>query len=185
MEILVLAEPLTQASVLDFDTLVHAHARFVLNVAYSVLQNNEDAEDVVQETFLRAFRSGEWARIDRMRAWLARIAWRLAINRAHQRSAQRSASESEDVIEALPSRGKGADDLLLMKEREVLLGQLLRTLPSELREAFTLLTVEGMTSSEAAEILSISESSVRDRWLRARRVLKDKLSARIGRMHGS
>jgi len=47
------------ADILDFDALVHAHARFVLNVAYAVLRNSEDAEDAAQGTFFNAFRSGD------------------------------------------------------------------------------------------------------------------------------
>ncbi len=186
MENVILAEtPVREVSAVDFDALVYAHARFVLNVAYSVLRNAEDAEDVAQETFFRAFRSGEVEKVERMRAWLARIAWRLALNRRHQRSGRRQDDVFGDVIPTLPSPVRGAEEILLMKERETLLAGLLRRLPRDLRETFALLTVEGMTSAEAAEVLDISESSVRDRWARARKLLKEKLAALIGGSYGS
>ncbi len=185
MENVILAEmPLTHAGAVDFDALVYAHARFVLNVAYAVLRNAEDAEDVVQETFLRAFRSGETEKVERMRAWLARIAWRLAVNRLHQRSDSRRRDDYENLIESSPAKEMGAEELLLMKERETLLARLLQSLPGDLRETFTLLSVEGMTSAEAAEVLGISESSVRDRLFRSRKLLKEKLAALVEGKHG-
>ena len=58
------------ADTLDFDALVFAHGRFVLNIAYSVLRNPQDAEDIAQETFFRAFRAG---RLEQNRAY-ARLA---------------------------------------------------------------------------------------------------------------
>jgi DNA-directed RNA polymerase specialized sigma24 family protein len=81
MEKMILAEmPLASScdtETLDFDTLVYTHGRFVLNIAYSVLRNSEDAEDLVQETFFRAFRSGDLGKVTHIRAWLGRIAWKL------------------------------------------------------------------------------------------------------------
>src|SRR5512147_1606632 len=65
----------------DFESVVHEHARLVFKVAYSVVRNVEDAEDCVQETFLRAYRSGDLPEINDPKAWLARIAWRVAIDR--------------------------------------------------------------------------------------------------------
>ena len=82
MEKVILADsPLTRAGAVDFEALVHLHARFLFKVAFAVLRNAEDAEDVVQETFFRAFRSGKAEKVERIRSWLARIAWRLALNR--------------------------------------------------------------------------------------------------------
>jgi RNA polymerase sigma-70 factor, ECF subfamily len=162
---------------LDFKTLVYAHGRFVLNIAYSVLRNSEDAEDVVQETFFRAFRSGDLDKIEHIRAWLGRIAWRLALNRARSRSGKQQTVQSEDLLRTMPSREAGAEELLIGRERAILLGRVLLSLPRDLRETFVLLAVEEMTSRSAAEILRIPESSVRNRLLRARVLIKEKLAA--------
>ncbi len=167
--------PVARSTTLDFDSLVHTHSRYILNIAYAVLRNSEDAEDVAQETFFRAFRSGELGKVERIHAWLGRIAWRLAVNRWHQRSAIQQRFQPVDLLRALPAPGVRADELLIRKERGVLLENLLGSLPRNLREAFVLLTVEEMTSRNAAEILGIPESSVRDRLSRARRMLKEKL----------
>ncbi len=178
MEKLILAEtPVARSATLDFDSLVHTHGRYILNIAYAVLRNPEDAEDIAQETFFRAFRSGDLGKVERMHAWLGRIAWRLAINRLHQRSGIQRRVQPEDFLRTLPAPGTGADELLIRKEREVLLERLLTSLPRDLREAFVLLTVDEMTSRNAAEILGVSESSVRDRLSRARKLLKEKLGS--------
>lgn len=162
---------------LDFESLVYAHGRFVLNVAYSVLRNSADAEDVVQETFFRAFRSGNLEKIEHMQAWLGRIAWRLALNRARSRTGKQHNFQSEDLLRTMPSREAGAEESLIRRERANLLERILLSLPGDLRETFVLLTVEEMTSRNAAEILGIPESSVRNRLFRARTLIKEKLAA--------
>ncbi len=161
----------------DFNALVYAHGRFVQSIAYSVLRNVEDAEDIAQETFYRAFRSGDLSKIEHMRAWLGRIAWRLALNRARSSSDERQKIQPDDLLRTLPARESGVEEALIRKERVILLERVLLSLPRELRETFMLLAVEEMTSQSAAQILAIPESSVRDRLSRARRIIKEKLIA--------
>jgi DNA-directed RNA polymerase specialized sigma24 family protein len=68
------------------ETAVREHARLVYRIAYSVLRNPADAEDATQETFLRALRCGERiAGVQDQKAWLARIAWRVAVDREKTR----------------------------------------------------------------------------------------------------
>ena len=180
MEKMILAEmPIASScdsGALDFEKLVFAHGRFLLNVAYSVLRNTEDAEDTVQETYFRAFRTGNLGKVEHMRAWLGRIAWNLALNRSKKRSGNREQVRSDDLLRTMPAHETGAEELLIRKERADLLDRLLCSLPRDLRETFILLTVEEMNSRNAAEILGISESSVRDRLSRARKLMKEKLA---------
>jgi RNA polymerase sigma-70 factor (ECF subfamily) len=185
MEKVILAEtPLTRAAAVDFEALVNAHARFVFKIAFSIVRNAEDAEDVVQETFFRAFRSGDVNKVERMRAWLARIAWRLAVDRIRRRSTNRRDERSEDLLLLLPANAVGAEEALLNAERQALLERLLRALPHDLRETLQLATVEGMTSAEVAELLGIEESSVRTRVSRARKQLKERLAAMMEGNYG-
>ncbi len=64
-----------------FAVLVERHSRFLFRVAYSVLRNVPDADDAVQETFLKLYRGGRWQHIENERAFLARAAWRIAVDR--------------------------------------------------------------------------------------------------------
>ena len=165
------------ADTLDFDALVFAHGRFVVSVAYSVVRNSEDAEDVAQETFFRAFRAGDLGKVEHMRAWLGRIAWRLALSRSRNQSRDQRRIHSDELLRTLPSQEAGAEELLIRKERGALLERILQSLPCDLRETFVLLAVDEMTSRSAAEILGIPESSVRNRLFRARGLIKEKLAA--------
>src|SRR3982750_1180116 len=70
-----------------FAALVMRQSRFVFGVAYSILRNPHDAEDVVQEVFLKLYRGGAWRNIVDERAFLARAAWRMAVDRLPKRPA--------------------------------------------------------------------------------------------------
>jgi len=67
----------------SFASSVPRQSRFVFRVASAMLRNSHDAEDVLQETFLKLYRSGAWRQIDDEPAFLARAAWRQAIDRRH------------------------------------------------------------------------------------------------------
>jgi RNA polymerase sigma-70 factor, ECF subfamily len=155
-----------------FERLVSEHAQTVFHVAYSVLHNAHDAEDVVQETFLKVFKRGRIHEIENPKAWLARIAWRTALDMTtnHQRAYvvdQDTAATSDSDPE------RTASDV---QERE-LLYKMIATLPDELRCALVLSTVKEMNSREIGEVLKIPETSVRTRLSRARQILRDKFAS--------
>jgi RNA polymerase sigma-70 factor (ECF subfamily) len=168
----------------DLESVVREHARFVFKVAYSILRSVEDAEDVVQETFLRVHRSGELPNIREVRPWLARIAWRAALDRVHPRPEIELESLTEAGFQA-HAKGAGAEQLLVQQEQVALLHRLIVTLPEELRHALVLSTVEEMSSVEIGKVLGIPEGTVRTRLLRARQMLKQKLAAWMEGGHGS
>jgi RNA polymerase sigma-70 factor (ECF subfamily) len=85
-----------------FESLVFRQSRFVFQVAYAMLRNPYDAEDVVQETFLGIFKSKAWRQMKDERAFLARAAWRQAVDyrRAHPH-------RSEQVFDSIPEPNIG------------------------------------------------------------------------------
>jgi RNA polymerase sigma-70 factor, ECF subfamily len=163
----------------DLESVVHEHSRFVFKVAYSVLRNVEDAEDAVQEAFLRAHRSRDLPNIREMKSWLARIAWRVAVNRIHQRPKADRVELTQAGFQAR-SQEANAEQLLARQEEAALLHRLIVTLPEELRHPLVLSTVEELSSVEIGKMLGIPEASVRTRLFRARQMLKEKLSAWMG-----
>jgi RNA polymerase sigma-70 factor (ECF subfamily) len=174
---LALADTLQQTNLLD--SVVRQHARMVYRIAYSVLHSAADAEDVVQETFLRALRSGnKITRIEDHKAWLARIAWRVAVERRGK--LEQSDVRSEEATAVLLSPGNSADRVLLEKERSELLQQFIAALPDQLRDPLLLLTLEELLPLEVAATLGISEAAVRSRPFRARKILRERLLARMG-----
>ncbi len=155
------------------EAAVREHSRLVYRIAYSVLRNHADAEDATQDTFLRVFRyAKKLAGIDDPKAWLARIAWRAAVERRGK--VARTGLGLEQVAE-LPSRNVRADQVLLESERSALLDRLIAALPEQLRDPLVLSSLQEISPREVAVILGISEAAVRARAFRARQILKGKL----------
>src|SRR5262245_4441051 len=93
----------------EFETRLVESARLAFRVAFSVLRHRQDAEEVAQEAFVKAYRRfGQLRDRDRFRAWLVRMTWRLAIDR--QRSERRRAAREQD--RESPPRATAADDVL-------------------------------------------------------------------------
>lgn len=167
----------------DFESVVHEHARLVFKVAYSVVRNVEDAEDCVQETFLRAYRSGDLPQVQDPKAWLARIAWRVAIDRVKKHPVEALEELEEKGFEAV-SNVESVDLGLIEDEKVSMLHKLMATLPEDLRQTLVLSTVEEMSSAEVGKVLGIPETSVRTRLFRARQLLKEKLASMMEGKNG-
>jgi len=160
-----------------FAALVNRQARFVFRVAYAVLRHAHDAEDVVQETFLKLYRAGGWDAIENERAFLARAAWRLAADKlkATRRPARQVEAEVDASGAANPEQEAVAADWNAVVER------LMDGLPQELRQPLALAAIEEMSSREIAGAMGIAEGTVRTRIMRARQILKQRLARVMGR----
>lgn len=155
---------------IGIDVLVREYSRFVYKVAYGILRNCHDAEDVVQEVFLRVYRSGSKGVRD-THAWLARIAFRLAIDRLRK-------TQPSELGELQPaSSDASAEHVAIQRERVAYLRKIIAALPDELRYPLVLSAIEELNSRQIAEVLGISESAVRGRVFRAREILKEKFAA--------
>ena len=154
----------------QFAALVDRHARFVFRVAYSVLRNPHDAEDAVQETFLKVYRSRRWGHVENEKAFLARAAWRIAVDRAPKRTGELPEIELRDP-------DQNPEQAAIAADRSALVARLIDTLPEELRQPLALSAVEEMTSQRIAAVMEIPEATVRGRLMRARQILKEKLAA--------
>jgi len=156
------------------EVLVREHARMVYRIGYAVVRRPHEAEDIVQETFLRVLRHrDDLPRVRDQKAWLARIAWHIAID--HKRARTPQIDDAADVLAQLHARGAGAEEMLARDEMNAVLASLIASLPEELRQPLQLSVVSELTSAEVAEVLGIPEGTVRTRLLRARQVLKEKL----------
>jgi RNA polymerase sigma-70 factor, ECF subfamily len=156
----------------SFAELVERQSRFVFRVAYSVLRRVEDAEDAVQETFFKLYRNGQWKGVEDERGFLARAAWRVAVDRLPKR-------RSEEVREF--ASGEDVERAVVEKDWNAAVHRLIDALPEELRQPLALSAVEEMTSRQIAVVMGIPEGTVRSRLSRARGLLKEKLAVLMGR----
>jgi RNA polymerase sigma-70 factor (ECF subfamily) len=160
-----------------FAALVTRQARFVFRVAYSVLRNVHDAEDAVQETFLKLYRGRKWEGMVDERAFLARAAWRIAVDRL-------SKARIEETDADIPARGENPEQAAMTADWNATVHRLIDALPEELRQPLALSAVEELQSGEIAAVMSIPEGTVRTRLMRAREILKQKLGALREGRHG-
>jgi RNA polymerase sigma-70 factor (ECF subfamily) len=156
-----------------FDALVKRQTRFVFRVAYALLRNGHDAEEVVQDTFLKLYRSDAWETIRDERAFLARVAWRIAVDR-------RPRKKSEEPSQELSSAGASPEEAVIAGDWNAIVHRFIDALPEELRQPLVLSAIEEMNSRQIAETIGIPEGTVRTRIMRARQMLKQRLASVMG-----
>ena len=173
-----------QAAQDELESAVREHSRTVYKVAFAALRNHHDAEDAAQETYLRFWRHREhWGEIRDHRAWLARTAWHVALDRRRGRREVELEGAAESVRQ-LRAQGGTPEEIAAQAQMTALLARLIASLPGDLRGVLTLSTVEELNSVEIAGVLGIPEGSVRTRLKRARELLREKLSAVLDRKYG-
>lgn len=161
----------------EISALATEHSALLFRVAYSVLRNASDAEDVVQETFLRVLRhQKKLAAIDDPRVWLIRIAWNLALDRKRRLRSMPLLEEAELLLENHASNEMAADIGLNSAEESVRILRMMDGLPRKEREALRLSAIEELSISEIAAVLRTTESAVRACLFRARSQLRKKMN---------
>jgi RNA polymerase sigma-70 factor, ECF subfamily len=158
-----------------FEGLLAECGPLAYRVARGVLRNDADAEDVAQEALLKAFRRFHRLRErQRFRAWLVRIAFRLALDRA--RSAKRR--EERETLWSRPERrapAENAEDLAARGQFAERLEVALAELPEKLRLVLLLAAMQGHTLEEVAAMLAVPVGTVKSRLFFARKELAEKL----------
>src|SRR6204780_1735899 len=127
------------------EELVRQHTCLVYRIAYAVLRHHHDAEDATQETFLRVLRySRKLAGVEDHKTWLARIAWRVAIDRNRQlgRKREMPLSDPEQPLPEVASSDAAADDALQGAQVSDVLERMITSLPEKLRQPLILSTIE-------------------------------------------
>ena len=181
-----------------FDSLVELYAPQVYNLALRVTGSREEAEDCVQDAFLRAFcalRSfrGEAA----FSTWLYRVALNVATDAARKRarnpiSASELASDDADepppdlerVADKAPTGDHGPEVVFLAKQRRLTVLKAIRQLPEHQRAVVILYDLQGLSYEEIAQILRTRVGTVKSRLNRARLALRDLLAADLELLHG-
>src|SRR5215471_18109931 len=160
----------------EFEARLVESATLAFRVAYSVLRHREDAEDVAQEAFAKAYRSFHQLRDrERFRAWLVRMTWRLAIDRrrADRRRATREQTQVDHFAES--AAGSTAEAAAQTRERAEALWQAIDDLPEKLRVVIVLAAIEGYDVAEVGRLLRLPPGTVKSRLFLARKRLQERL----------
>jgi len=156
--------------------LVEQYAPTLYRVAYSVLRQAEDAEDAVQETFLRVMKHRETlGEVRDHRVWLIRIVWNIVLDRKRRAKTRPETDDVAELARVLPAEGLSAEDRAAAAQHHAHVLAMVETLPAKEKEVLELSAFEELSSVEIAEVLEITESSVRSRLFRARNLMAEKM----------
>ena len=155
----------TTADAGDIPALVDLYASILFRVAHAVLRNRAEAEDAVQDTFVRVLQhQHDLPAVRDLRPWLIRITWNLAMDRCRARRRRTQPDRADDLfLQTLTGRNTPADQALheAQQTRQVL--HAIDRLPSPERQALLLSALDELSTPEIAHIMSKSESAVRAR----------------------
>ncbi len=152
--------------------LVDQYAGALYRVAYSVLRNPADAEDAVQEAFLRVLRHRHsLGEVRDHRVWLIRIVWNIVLDRKRRAKTRPETDDVAELARVLPSTGLSAEEIAAAAQHHAHVLACVDRLPAKERQVLMLSAFEELTSVEIAEVLGITESSVRSRLFRARNLM--------------
>src|SRR5712672_4772422 len=167
-----------------FEELVRRYDRNVFRIAQHITQNREDAEDVVQEAFLKAYGNlAQFQEQSKFYTWLVRIAVNEALMKLRRRKPERTVSLDEEVKtedDSLPREvadwSPNPEQMYNQAELRDILTRTIQGLPEGFRTVFVLRDKEGLSTEETAEALGLSIPAVKSRLLRARLQLRERLN---------
>jgi len=170
----------------EFARLVDAYSGLVYRLALKILQNPQDAEDVLQETFIKAYKAlSQFDGRSRLSTWLYRIATNEALMALRKKRPDTiSVDAPQDDDEAAYATPMQIVDWCCLPESELMsdearhhLDESINALPPSLKTVFVLREVEDLSTRETAEVLNISEPAVKTRLHRARLALRESLTS--------
>ena len=174
----------------EFDALVARFHRQAYNIAYRMMGNHADAEDLTQEAFLRAFRFFDrYNREMPFENWLYRIISNVFIDELRRRPKAKSqsldqplpntGSESEIRLE-IADYAANPESMMLHTELDEPLQRALTALPPDFRQAVILADVEGLSYEDISDVMGCSLGTVRSRLHRGRKILRNRLQGYRG-----
>jgi RNA polymerase sigma-70 factor, ECF subfamily len=162
-----------QADETNVIAVVHQYTGMLTRVACSVTRDASEAEDIVQETFLRVLRHhSELAELRDARAWLIRVTWNLALDRKRRAKTQPQFDNFEEMTRSLAACELSAEAEVIGAQYRARMLLLIDTLPAKEREVLLLSAVKELSTVEIAAFLKTTTSTIRSLLYRARQALR-------------
>jgi RNA polymerase sigma-70 factor (ECF subfamily) len=167
-----------------FSTLLRRYEGKIFRLAMNITQNREDAEDVLQEAFFKAYEHlDQFQGNSKFYTWIVRIAVNQALMKLRKRKSDRSVSLDEQidtgedmVVREIAAWDPDPEERYSQEELNTILTQAIDELAPIYRTVFTLRDVDGLSTEETAEVLDLTVPAVKSRLLRARLQLRDRLT---------
>src|SRR5690349_10910657 len=167
-----------------FNELVRRYEGKIFRLAQHITQNREDAEDVLQETFMKSYEHLDQFKGDsKFYTWIVRIAVNQALMKLRRRKTDKSVSIDETidtgedtVVREIAAWGEDPEQRFSREELGEILDSAIETLEPPYRSVFVLRDIEDLSTEETAEALGLSVPAVKSRLLRARLQLREKLT---------
>jgi len=168
-----------------FEVVMRRYNQRLYRVARAILRNDAEAEDVMQQAYVNAYRHlDQFQGLARFSTWLTRIAVHEALARSRRRGRfdeQEAVDDWDgDAMDALKSPGPDPERQAFAGELRTLIESAIEALPEHYRAVFVMRAVEGMSTAESADCLDITEETAKTRLHRARMLLRDALYQRAG-----
>ncbi|MEO8602342.1 MAG: RNA polymerase sigma factor [bacterium] len=161
-----------------FEVLMRRHNQLLYRVVRAILRDQAETEDVLQETYVRAFMHlDQFLGRARFSTWLTRIAVHEAL---HRRKRRQRFVDFEAVADGLAAATPNPEERAVDRELRAALEAAIDRLPEDFRTVFVLRDVEGLSTTQTAESLEIREATVKTRLYRARRQLRRHLDTAMG-----
>lgn len=168
-----------EGDIAAFELIMRRHNRRMYRIARSVLRNEADAEDAVQDAYIRAYeRLADFRGPDGFASWLGRIAFTVALDRIRRRGNVVALDDVQTQRHAqmpLATQMPGPERLAASSDLRALIERAVDALPDEFRAVFVLRAVEGLPAADIASQLAIAEDTVRSRYSRARKRIRASL----------
>lgn len=172
-----------------FEIIMRRNNRALYRAARSILQDDSEAEDAVQEAYLRAYQAiGTFRGVSKLSTWLTRIAINKAFEKMRKRKQEQGTVSLENVVDlearleignTANASQEGPERAAMRTETRRLLERKIDQLPAAFRTVFVLRALEEMSVEETAECLNIPEATVRTRFFRAKGLLREALAKEI------
>ena len=170
-----------KADLTSFEAMMLPHLDAAHNLARWLLRNEQDAQDVVQEAYLRAFKSFGGFHGSNGRAWLLTIVRNTSYTLLKKNQAVDLTTTFDEELHASGQESVSPETILERSEDAALIREAMDELPAEFREILTLRHQEGLSYKEIADVAQIPPGTVMSRLARARAKLREYLATRIGK----
>ena len=154
----------------EFEARLADSSNLAFRIAFSVLRQRQDAEDVAQDAFVRAHRAmGQLRDREAFRAWLVRMTWRMALDR---RRGDRRRTARETAAPCVPAAPASTEQTLIERQRADRLWKAIDALPDKLRMVIVLSAIDGHGVRDVAQLLGVPDGTVKSRLFEGRKQLQ-------------